>query len=89
MIYLHDTYLKNKMSFLFNYVTEFFMLKKLFLSALTTLSFSFVLAAVDLNTATVEQLNLLFLRLRRMRLSENERLENALTGMVRAFLYWK
>ena len=33
------------------------MLKKLFLAALAALSFSFALAAVDLNTATVEQLS--------------------------------
>lgn len=35
------------------------MLKKLFLAALAALSFSFALAAVDLNTATVEQLSTL------------------------------
>ena len=65
------------------------MLKKLFLAALAALSFSFALAAVDLNTATVEQLNLLFLRLRRMRLSENERLENALTEWSGRFVFWE
>ena len=35
------------------------MLKKLFLAVLASLSFSFALAAVDLNTATVEQLSTL------------------------------
>ena len=35
------------------------MVKKLFLALLASLSFSFALAAVDLNTATVEQLSTL------------------------------
>ena len=35
------------------------MLKKLFVAVLASLSFSFALAAVDLNTATVEQLSTL------------------------------
>jgi general secretion pathway protein K len=38
---------------------DFIMLKKLFLAVLASLSFSFALAAVDLNTATVEQLSTL------------------------------